>query len=117
MTIAIRDVTAFVMMGTAGIMIIAYVIMISHLYSGSGNKNKWLSIMMVLLFLSQVGVLVMGYSFYALFTERKYTMLNIWGFGVGIGWYYMFFNIAHFLLAIKYHKISKEVPLMLNKEE
>lgn len=113
MAINIREVLSFVMMSTGSIMLFAYIVMTTHVYHG--NKNAWLMTLIVLLFASQICVIVMGYSFYALFTEKDETMLNIWLFGVSIGGYYTFFNIAHFLLAIKYSTIAKEVPKMLEK--
>jgi len=37
----------------------------------------------------------------------------VWLFGIGIGVYYMFFNVGHCMLAEKYDKILKKVPAML----
>lgn len=110
----IREWTSITMLVTGGLLIMLYVAMVTHILEG--NKNKWLLTVVSLLLISQIGVVVMGYAFLELFSYKKEYDVYIWLFGIGIGIYYLFFNVGHFMLAEKYSRIAHKVPAMIKGE-
>ena len=110
----IRGFTALTAVTTGSILIVACVVLLYHIVNG--NKNQWLINVTIMVLISQIGLIVMGYAFYELWQLEHHTETMIILFGVGIGTYYMLFNVAHFLLAEKYSMISKRIPAQLDGE-
>jgi hypothetical protein len=81
-----------------------------------GNKNKWLLYMIGMLWISQVGVFLFGFAFDKLFVRLLKTPFYIWLSGMGLGVYYLFFNVSHLVLAEKYRIIAEKVPAALKGE-
>ena len=94
------------MYGSAGLMIVSYFVLLAHI--ALGNKNGWLIMVTIMLLISQIGVILMGYTWFALHTQSSDVLICLQGIGVAL--YYSLFDLVYFLLAIKYDTISKRVP-------
>jgi hypothetical protein len=92
-------------------MAIMYIILIVHIQRG--NKNTWLTIVCSLLLLSNIGAVMTGYSLYKLLVLKDVTVGLVWMLGIGVGFDYGCFSIAHYLLAVEYRRMATNVPLLL----
>lgn len=96
---------------TGVVMFITYIGMLVHIRRG--NKNTWLTMMCVLLMVNNVGGIILGIGLYNLTVlqhkEVKYVLMMVFGAGLD----YTGFCVAHYLLAVKYGRMAKNVPELL----
>jgi hypothetical protein len=93
------------------IMIMLYIVLFLHVWRG--NNNKWLLMVCVMLLLSNIGAFFIGYSLYNIYVIGVVNQGLCIILGVGVALYYTMFGISHFLLAIKYREMSKNVPVII----
>ena len=100
----------FVLTGliTGALMLVAWTVELVHIRRG--NKNRWLTNVIGLLLVSQIFFLIRTYANYSIYIKLENTALNWILLSVGIGGWYLFFNLAHFFLAYRYQAISKRIP-------
>ena len=96
----ITELDTYIMIGYSSIMILLYLIILAHTYLG--NRNTWLTWVIILLLISCVGTLINAYSFVQLFMRLQKTNLNCLLAGIGGFLALIGFNLSHFYLADKY---------------
>jgi len=93
------------------IMIVLWLIMLVHICRG--NRNKWLFINVVMLLLGAVGSVLTGWTLYELTVRNVSKPAICYLFGVAVFLAYGMFSISHYLLAVRYRKMVRNVPLLL----
>ena len=78
-----------------------------------GNKNFWLTVVVIMLLFSNIGILVTSLIDYQMWTKFNLTETAL--FIQGCFWAVAdgFFSVAHFLLAMKYQEIVRRIPMKL----
>lgn len=90
------------------IMIVLFIVLLWHTLEG--NRNIWLLQVTSMLLVSNVGAVIIGYTLYATtILELEETGYFI-AFGIGNALYFACFGVSHYLLAVKYRNMSKNVP-------
>lgn len=98
------------------VLVLGYLWLLYHVRTG--NKNKWLTWVTVMLLLANVGVIMTWYGAYLIFLQGKRTALLTVELGAGVASKYVWFTTSHFLLAEKYAAMARKVPATLdNKPE
>jgi hypothetical protein len=92
-------------------LLILYTVMIWHIRNG--NKNTWLVMMCVLLMVNNAGGIFVGFGLYELTVLKNIERLYVWCMGIGVSLDYSAFCVAHYLLAVKYSRMAKNVPELL----
>lgn len=100
------------MLSTGSLMSVAYTVVLTHVLRGS--NSKWLIRVIVILLVSQLFLIVFGAAWVKFWVKTDQTFLTDSLIACGIGLYYLFFNLGHFLLADKYGTIAKVVPATLD---
>jgi hypothetical protein len=93
------------------ILLVVYTFMIVHIRRG--NKNTWLTMMCVILMANNIGGVIVGLSSYELRIKRSSLPLYPVLLGVGLALDYGGFSISHYLLSVKYSRMAKNVPMLL----
>jgi hypothetical protein len=98
-------------MGVGAIAVVLFIVLFVYIYRG--NKNLWLLQVCAMLLLSNVGAFLIGFSLYNIYVIKNVTEEMCVILGVGVALYYLLFGISHFLLAVKYREMSKNVPVII----
>ena len=102
--------------GTGGVLgcvlFVVYTVLLYHVRTG--NKNKWITFMVLLLMTSSVGMVMIGWGGYHLNVMHDGTMCNVLFLGIGLALDQMPFCVAHYLMAVKYSNLARVVPDVLS---
>ena len=82
-----------------------------------GNGNKWLLTVTCLLFVSNIGTVIYGYALYKTTVKLAGSELIIYLYGFGAFLEASFFGVSHWMLAVKYNRLSRVVPVMIEGKE
>lgn len=109
--------TWFVLTGCTTCMILSlfYTALLIHILNG--NKNKWLTFVVSMLLISNIAFFMICYLDNQIFTLDEPNQARVIAQGIGWGVSDSTFSVSHFLLAVKYGMIAKDVPKILDKEE
>jgi hypothetical protein len=99
---------------TFGGLILIY--LATYVHVRRGTKFELVSNLVIMLFISCLGGLLIAYSNYTLNGNRDFTELNIWFYGIGWGVFTLMFNTAHQMFAWQYHTMSTEIPRILEEK-
>jgi hypothetical protein len=119
MTEKFNSIGRYVGLSIASIMIVLYCTLLVHIQRG--NKNKWVTLVTVLLLVSMVAYFMFMLANFLLLelkfikTPKAVAWLIVLGISKGIQ--SSAFNVAHFLLADKYWQMSIQVPLKLEGKD
>jgi hypothetical protein len=58
--VELRDIVGYTMYTTGGVMCVCYIVLLVHIYLG--NRNTWIAMATLMLLVSQIGVVLMGYT-------------------------------------------------------
>ena len=95
-------------------MVIVYCFVLHHIYRG--NKNRWLTWVVCLLMLSQIGLVIYGYAWFKFRVRKELTIFNAYLYGLSYGVFSVGFNLPHYMLAARYSDMSKRVPAVLDNK-
>jgi hypothetical protein len=101
----------FSWMVPSAIMIILWLIMLVHIFKG--NRNKWLFTVVVMLIFGAVGSVLEGWTLYELTVRHVLNTALCYWFGLAVFLTYCLFGLSHYLLAVKYRQMARNVPLLL----
>lgn len=96
-------------------MIVLYVVLLWHTWNG--NKSAWLMKMISMLLLGNFGGLVIGYCLYNIYILHFNMFVYYLVMGIGNALFFVFMGLPHYLLAVKYRTMSKNVPLVLEGKQ
>lgn len=95
----------------SAIMIVLWLIMLVHIING--NRNKWLFTVVVMLLFGAVGSVLEGWTLYELTVRHVINTAICYWLGLAVLLTYGMFCLSHYLLAVKYRKMARNVPLLL----
>ena len=90
------------------VMTLAWSVILFHIWTG--NKNKWLMMMTVMLLISSIGSLLLSYYIYQVWGRANISRTILFVMCLCQSVQNLFFNISHLLMAYKYRAISRNVP-------
>ena len=99
------------MCSTSCLLLLLYTAILVHIRLGSSYKQ--LSYLIGLLFVSNIGTLLIVYSNYKLFSKDQCTLGFVWMLALGYSIQDGFFGVSHHILAAQYTKMATEIPLKL----
>ena len=109
------EVYDYLRMIPTSIMTFVWLFILIHVYRG--NANKWLMGMSTMLMFGEIGTFIAGWRNYSLAVNGIVTKTIIWELTFGKSIEYCVFCTAHFLLAIKYRNMARNVPLLLTGKD
>jgi hypothetical protein len=80
-----------------------------------GSRYQFVINLVLLLILSNCSELLLSYTNMKIYEYSEPTRVNVWLLGIGIVFYNVPFNVAHFLLGWKYNEIAADIPDILNE--
>lgn len=98
----------------AALLILIYAACLIHVRLGS--KYSFVTKLICLLLLYNIFLLIANFADIKVFLKHEATTSSIWLLCISYGLWNCLFNVAHFMLAWKYYRMSKEMPEIMTKQ-